>query len=93
MKTYETLIEELMEDNSVIIHPNPTKDVVNITAKEALEIKVFDIIGNLIIYWDIPSNESRVKTNQLDMSLLSPGVYNFNIICNNNTISKKVIKQ
>ena len=86
-------IEELMEDNSVVIHPNPTKDVVNITAREALEIKVFDIIGNLIIYWDVPSDESRIKTNQLDMSLLSPGIYNFSIMCNNNTISKKVIKQ
>jgi len=86
-------VEELMEDNSVIIHPNPTKDVVNITAKETLEIKVFDIIGNLVIYWNIPSSESRIKTNQLDMSLLSPGIYNFSIMCNNNIISKKVIKQ
>ena len=86
-------IDELMEENDIIIYPNPTRDIINIASKKALELRVFNIVGELVIYWDIPSDESRIKTNQVDMSLLSAGIYNFAITYEERTINKKVIKQ
>ena len=82
-----------MEENDIIIYPNPTRDIINIASKKALELRVFNIVGELVIYWDIPSDESRIKTNQVDMSLLSTGIYNFAITSEERIVNKKVIKQ
>jgi len=85
-------INELMEDNAIILYPNPTEDIINITSKETFELQVFDILGNRVIYWKVESNGST-KTIKVDISLLASGIYNFNIIYNNNVITKKVIKK
>ena len=75
---------ELEENsNEISIYPNPVIDILNISKE--IDIKIYDIIGNLII--------SEEKTTQIDMTNLPSGVYNLNIIYNNNTINNKIIKQ
>jgi hypothetical protein len=67
----------------LLIYPNPVVDILNSTQK--IDIKLYDIIGNLII--------SKEKVTQIDMTNLPKGVYNLNIIYNNQIISNKIIKQ
>ena len=43
------------------------------------------MVGNLII--------SKEKTTQIDMTNLSSGIYNINIIYNNKIINNRIIKQ
>ena len=84
-------VRDLMRSNSVAIWPVPAKDVLNILLKEPVDIKVYDLSGKLVIH--VKKKYTNEGLNQLNVSNLPSGVYNFNITCNSNTISKKVIKQ
>jgi len=85
-------IDELMEDNSIILYPNPTEDIINITSEESFELQVFDVLGSRVIYWKVESNGSP-KTIKVNMSPLEDGIYNFNIRYNGRILNKKIIKQ
>ena len=67
----------------LLIYPNPVIDILNST--QEIDVKVYDMIGNLII--------SKEKTTKIDMTNLSKGIYNLNIIYNNKNITNKIIKQ
>ena len=83
-----------MEDNSIILYPNPTKDIINIASKKSFELQVFDILGNRVIYWKVEAKEDgSTKTSKVDMSLLSNGIYNFSVTYDGNTSTKKVLKR
>jgi len=84
-------VRDLMRSNSVAIWPVPAKDILNILLKEPVDIKVYDLSGKLVIH--VKKKYTNKGLNQLNVSNLPSGVYNFNITCNSNTISKKVIKQ
>ena len=69
--------------NEIYIYPNPTKGIVNINKK--VDLKVFNNLGDVII--------SKNNTNAIDVSKMSPGIYNIQIKHNNNIINKKIIKK
>jgi len=69
--------------NNLIIYPNPESDYIYISKK--VDLKVFNIVGKLII--------SEDQTNALDVSKIKTGVYNIIIQHNNKIINKKIIKQ
>ena len=77
-------IEELLENNTLIIYPNPTENILNIASRENVKIEVFDIVGNLVL---------TTTEKQINMSELSDGTYILNIAYRNKIINKKVIKQ
>ncbi len=75
---------ELEENsNEISIYPNPVTDILNISKE--IDIKIYDIIGNLVI--------SEERTKQINMTNLPNGIYNLNIIYNNNNINNRIIKQ
>ena len=84
-------VRDLMRSNSVAIWPVPAKDILNILIKEPVDIKVYDLTGKLVIH--VKDKYTNEGLNQLDVSNLSSGVYNFSITCNNNTITRQVVKQ
>ena len=84
-------VRDLMRSNSVAIWPVPARDILNILIKEPVDIKVYDLTGKLVIH--VKDKYTNEGLNQLDVSNLSSGVYNFSITCNNNTITRQVIKQ
>ena len=69
--------------NEIKIYPNPTNDIININ--KFVDIWVINTLGDMIIY--------KTNINVLDMSRLSPGVYNLQIMCNNKIVNKKIIWQ
>ena len=74
--------------NLFLLHPNPTNDIINIENVNNLEIssiKVYNILGKLIL-------TEEKQFNQLDVSILERGLFLFNIETNEGVISKKIIK-
>ena len=69
--------------NEIYIYPNPTKGIVNINKK--VDLKVFNSLGDVVI--------SKNNTNAIDVSKMSPGIYNIQIKHNNNITNKKIIKK
>ena len=73
------------EKNSVTIYPNPSKDIITITAMKLMKsLEVYDMVGQRVLY-------QVANTNQLTLSLngLAIGVYNIRI---NGCIVQKLIK-
>ena len=69
--------------NELNTYPNPTNGVLYITKK--VDVRVINMLGDVVI--------SEKDINVLDMSKLTPGVYNLFIEYNNIKTSKKIIKQ
>ena len=80
---------ELGNESSFEVYPNPANDVLNIkvgTIKENTKIKIADVIGRTILI-----TESK---SQLDISFLEKGIYFGTIEQNGKTLdTKKIIKQ
>jgi len=84
-------VRDLLRSNDVAIYPVPAKDVLNILTKKQVEIKVHDASGKLVIH--VKKRYTIKGLNQLNVSNLPSGVYNFTITCDNNTVTRQVIKQ
>lgn len=79
-------------DNFVTISPNPTQSVFKVETKESInvsDVSIYNILGERVT-----QNMLRLNTNEYDISKLTSGVY-FVIVTddNNNSISKKLIKE
>ena len=67
----------------IVVYPNPTSDKININKN--VDINVYNYIGDMII--------SKENTNVLDVSRLSSGMYTLQIIHENKSITKQIIKK
>lgn len=82
---YETSIEDNTATN-LSIYPNPATDLVYIEGVEATEIQIVNVFGSLV---KVVSN-----TQEVDVSVLKPGVYFINITTTTGVLySKKIIKK
>ena len=72
-----------IKENVLNIYPNPTKG--NIYINQNVDVIVYNIIGDIII--------SKQNINVLDVTILSPGMYNVRILYDNKIINKKIIKE
>ena len=70
-------------ENTLIVYPNPVKDKININKN--VDINVYNYIGDMVI--------SKRNINTLDVSKLSSGVYMLQIIYENKSITKQIIKK
>ena len=82
--------DDISRDN-ILIYPNPTYDIINIVTYKEMKLEIYDSSGKLVVL--VQPEYLSDGHNQLDISQLPIGVYNFNITCDNNIISKKVIKR
>ena len=64
---------------------NPTKDILNIDSRVALDVEVYDMMGKLVI--------SEKEARQIDLTGIIPGVYNISIIYDKYRFNKRVVKQ
>jgi len=75
-----TGIMSFSKNKAVNIFPNPANNFIYIQSKEALEVKLYDLLGNEIL---------TTKENGIDVSNLSEGVYFIHV----NNYTQKVIIQ
>lgn len=86
------LSAESFEANQIAVFPNPSSGIFNIALGNltANSIEVYDISGKLILQ----KNQLEINNNQtnIDLSTTSNGVYFVKISTENNTITKRIIK-
>ena len=74
-----------LRDDKILIYPNPTTDIINITAKNDIKIDVINLLGEIIITIE--------NQDQIDLSQYSNGLYILDITYNNIKIQHKIIKK
>ena len=76
-------IDEI-NDNTIMVYPNPTEDVLNIETRLEVRTEIYDMAGRKLIDTD---------NKQINLSSFNSGVYNMIIIYDNIKFNKRVIKQ
>ncbi len=77
---------ESFEISGLIIYPNPSKDLINITTSlnAELQINIFDMLGKEVV-------NAKVSDNKLNVSFLTSGVYIIKINEEGKTASRKLV--
>ena len=73
-------------DNKFNIYPNPVNNILNITNAQNADVKIYNILGDLVI-----SKNNIGKTQNINTSNLPEGTYFVKISKNNTVETKKVI--
>lgn len=74
--------------NRFVVYPSPAQDILtidNTSSTQILQVKVFDLLGRLVI-------EKTEGLNTINVSGLDPGILFIQIETENGTITKKIIK-
>ena len=82
---------DLLRGHDIVMYPNPMGDILNILINGPVGIEVYDVSGKLVIR--VNESQTSKGLNQLDVSLLPAGIYNFNITYDNNISTTKVLKR
>ena len=81
-------IENISEDISINIYPNPTSKEVNISSESFINsIEVFNSLGQKVY-----QNNLKAKEKTLDINSFSNGVYIIGVSTDKGYIRKKLIK-
>jgi hypothetical protein len=70
---------------TILVYPNPTKDILNIDTRLDVDVQVYDMLGKLVI--------SESNSKRIDFTSVPYGIYNMIILHKEVRITKKVIKQ
>jgi len=85
-----TLSVKDIQLSSIVVSPNPVKDVVTINSPVGFDsVEVYNQLGQLVI----ESNSSLMNNNRLDLSALNPGMYLVKINADNKSKTVKIIKE
>ena len=91
-----TEITELEELKSLLIYPNPSRDIFNIsfivTKKQNLTISILDLLGEYVMKKQIVQFTGEYK-EQVNLGSYSNGFYFLKIESPNEVINKKIILQ
>jgi len=82
---------DLLRGHNIVMYPNPMGDMLNILTNGPVGIEVYDISGKLVI--QVKEKHTTKGLNQLDVSLLPAGIYNFSVTYDGNTSTTKVLKK
>ena len=77
---------EIIEENNLLIYPNPSASIINIKSSGNVTSTIYDITGKKVLY---------TKSKIIDISNLSKGIYLIKIKdeINNSIETKKIIKK
>ena len=81
---WPTSIEEA-GSGTILVYPNPTKDILNIDTRLDVDVEVYDMLGQLVI--------SEQKSKRIDFTSVPNGLYNMVILYKEIRITKRVVKQ
>lgn len=74
------------KDKPAKIYPNPTADYIEINAENIRNIKIFSVLGNILLDEDISSNRTSI-----DMRKYGNGIYIVEVITDSEIITEKII--
>ncbi len=77
------------DDSSFKYHPNPVKDVLNLSYDKIIsEVSIFNLLGQQVLYKELNSNQAQVN-----LSNLPNGAYFVNVVSENKSKTIKIIKE
>ncbi|MDD2192000.1 MAG: T9SS type A sorting domain-containing protein, partial [Bacteroidales bacterium] len=81
----------IQKENEILVYPNPTKDEVYIRAKgeQINSYSLCNISGQLLL----KSEKIKTKSEKLNLSAFTKGVYILKVVTDKNVYSRKVIKR
>ena len=84
-----TLSNQDFELDNVVIYPNPSNGIFNISYGNAKisSIEVFDLTGKIIV------SKKEIQENSIDLSNTQTGIYFVKIATDNQTTVKRIIKE
>lgn len=89
--TVDLLSNKTFQKEQILIYPNPTSNVIQISGIEHIEIEsvtFYDMSGKKVL------SKGTLKNSSVDISMLSKGTYNIKITTTNNIIiTEKVVKE
>lgn len=82
-------VNELINDKSVYVFPNPTKNEINIIgADKGSQIKIFNALGALIF-----AGVAEAESEKINLSQYNQGLYFIRLVQNGKHITTKLIKE
>jgi hypothetical protein len=82
---WPTAIEDMSGPGTILIYPNPTKDILNIDTRLDVDVEVYDMMGKKVII--------EKESNRIDFTSVPNGIYNMVILYEEIRITKRVVKQ
>lgn len=79
-------VNELENEITLTVFPNPTNDVLNVSTVRGGDIKIYDLLGNVV--W---SGRANSQNTVIDVSMLSQGLYAVELIHDGQRITTKVV--
>ena len=73
------------EENEIIISPNPTRNIINITSNLQVDVLLYNSIGQIVF------QGNNIK--QINMNMFKSGIYNLILTHNDLQFTKKIVKQ
>jgi len=70
---------------SIVLAPNPTEGIINISTDQEVSLKIFDALGQLLI-------EYPIAPSSIDLSKYREGIYFLSFSKNGITSSKRIVK-
>jgi alpha-tubulin suppressor-like RCC1 family protein len=92
--TQDVTANETLDNNSfiitdtVLVYPNPSTGIFNLSLKENATIKLFDLLGKEIVM-----KKLDIGNSSLDISAYQAGIYLLQINSENSSIIKKIVKE
>ncbi|MGB4665324.1 MAG: T9SS type A sorting domain-containing protein, partial [Bacteroidales bacterium] len=79
-------IEELVENNNILLYPNPTSGIANLNLdlEKDFTIEIFNSLGAKVL-------QENIISNSIDLSLLPEGIYYYRIKENNQIQTNNVL--
>ncbi|HOK22096.1 MAG TPA: T9SS type A sorting domain-containing protein, partial [Bacteroidales bacterium] len=79
-------IEELVENNNLLLYPNPTSGIANLNLDlgKDFTIEIFNSLGAKVL-------QENIISNSIDLSLLPEGIYYYRIKENNQIKTNNVL--
>jgi len=79
-------IEELVENNNILLYPNPTSGIANLNLdlKNDLTLEIFNSLGAMVL-------QENFLNNSIDLSLLPEGIYYYRIKENNRIKTNNIL--
>ncbi len=74
--------------NEITIFPNPATNLLYINCEEKATVEIINMQGQIV-----SAKTLTDKTNSINISNLSPGLYNLRIISKNEIVYRKIVKQ
>lgn len=85
----ETLnTNEFSITDNVKVYPNPSTGIFTIAIENEATVKVYDMLGK-----EIYTNTVKTGTTNIDISNYQSGIYLLNVITENGSVTKKIIKE